>query len=357
MTTVPRPDPLAVLPAFAVPGGGTARARPLEGGLIHDSFRIEWDGGPLGTAVLQRLAADVFPDPPAIAANLAALRDAWADCPQVPPLPEPIPVREGGWLWRDGTGRYWRMWHWIEGRVCSAPPGAAECTALGEILGRFHRCANRPGPIRFRTTLPGFHHTPGYLRRLDELVAANPLPSTAEGRYLARCIARERASAGRLQQALAAGLVRLRVVHGDPRLDNLLFEPGGSRVVALLDLDTVQPGLIHHDLADALRSACCVQAGEEVDYDTGRAAAILRAWFAVAGDLLSPPERRLLLPALRLLPFELGLRFLSDHLAGDRYFRVSAPGENLQRALVQFRLLDALDARRGELEAALAACG
>jgi hypothetical protein len=129
--------------------------------------------------------------------------------------------------------------------------------------------------------------------------------------------------------------------------------------VALIDLDTVKPGLVHYDIGDCLRS-CCNRLGEEtlefdaVRFDLELAEAILEGYLGVAGSFLSESELRYIPDAARLISFELGLRFFSDHLAGNVYFRTHSPGHNLDRALVQFQLTASIEAREAEIRALLA---
>ena len=145
------------------------------------------------------------------------------------------------------------------------------------------------------------------------------------------------------------------VIHGDPKAANFLFDLDKRRAVSLIDLDTVMEGLLLHDLGDCLRS-CCNPLGEEVDdprdavFDPERFAALLEGYAASAGELLAKADRELLVEATRLICFELGLRFFSDHLAGNRYFKIKRPNQNLHRAMIQFYLLRSMDNNRSRLE-------
>ena len=140
----------------------------------------------------------------------------------------------------------------------------------------------------------------------------------------------------------------------------MLFDVDSDEAVSLIDLDTVKPGTVHHDIADCLRS-CCNRSGETAadanavryDLDMGRAG--LAGYFAAAGEqarALHPDE---LYAAIRLIPFELGVRFLADHLDGDRYFRIEHAGQNLVRAGTQFRLATDIERQRAAIEDMIAA--
>ena len=214
-------------------------------------------------------------------------------------------------------------------------------------------------PASLRVTLPGFHVTPGYLEPFDraarEAVAA-PLPGLEEALAF---VAARRTGLDLLEQARAAGQIPERLVHGDPKLDNLLFDAEGRRALALIDLDTVQPGLTLHDIGDCLRS-CCNRLGESaresrLGFDLAVCRPLLQAYADRTQGLLVPAEVALLFPAIRLIPLELGLRFLTDHLQGDRWFRVSAPGQNLAKARIQFALVADIERQEREIRAIIAA--
>jgi serine/threonine protein kinase len=152
-----------------------------------------------------------------------------------------------------------------------------------------------------------------------------------------------------VRQAEVNGRLVPHIIHGDPKADNVLFDRGSGRAVCLIDLDTVRPGLLLYDIGDCLRS-CCNPAGEEGDpdavrFDVDLAREILTGYYAGAGHLITPSDRASVFDAVCLLSFELGLRFLTDYLEGNRYFRIENDHDNLQRALRQFNLLLALIAK------------
>jgi Ser/Thr protein kinase RdoA (MazF antagonist) len=159
-----------------------------------------------------------------------------------------------------------------------------------------------------------------------------------------------------LEEARKRGELRLRPIHGDPKVNNVLLDSHSGEAIALVDLDTVKPGLVQWDIGDCLRSACN-RLGEEaadweaVQFDPELCEALLSGYLDAARGFLDDADFAYLVPAIQLIAFELGLRFLADHLAGDTYFRTNRPGHNLERALVQFRLTESIEAQRGEIGA------
>jgi Ser/Thr protein kinase RdoA (MazF antagonist) len=226
---------------------------------------------------------------------------------------------------------------------------------VGAALGRFHRLTRDLDPTRLAITLPGFHRTPNYLARLlavrDALGPSGLDPESA--RLAARIDARTEL-ADRLERAQAAGRIRLRVIHGDPKLDNILFHREDGRALALVDLDTVQPGLIQHDLGDCLRSCCnrlgeSPEGGDRVRFDLDICTDILTAYAAETRDFLTPGDVAAIYDSIRLMPYELAIRFLTDHLEGDRYFRVDRSGQDLEKSLTQLDLLADIESQEQEI--------
>lgn len=339
---------------------------PLGSGHINDTLLVAFVSGAPRQAVLQRLNRAVFPEPEKIMANLAVLADHLAARLKKEPsgavdprmVVRPLGGVVGQPYYRSPDGDIWRLLTYVENaeprEVLATPESAREA---GRGLGVFHRLTADLNPDRLADTLPGFHVTPGYLAAYDRLPADGPggdaLPGEAHCREV---IEAHRGLAGVLEEAAKQGLIRSRVIHGDPRLANLLFDRASGRVAALVDLDTVKPGLLHYDLGDCLRS-CANPAGDdpadlaEVRFDLEICRELLGGYLAEVGMTLGAADFDLIYPALRLLAFELGLRFFSDHLAGNLYFKTSRPAHNLYRALAQFRLLAAIEAQEEGIRA------
>jgi Ser/Thr protein kinase RdoA (MazF antagonist) len=242
---------------------------------------------------------------------------------------------------------------------------ADHAAELGRALGAFHLLVHDLPCDQLHDTLEGFHVTPGYLRSYDQLVergSSGTNPEAAEGRgnqeamaWCHRFIADRRSLAPVLEQARSSGRLQLRPIHGDPKVNNVLLDRDSGQAVAMVDLDTLKPGLLHYDIGDALRSGCN-PAGEEttdlaaVQFDAERCRAMLAGYLELARPILSEADLELIPTAARLISFELGLRFFSDHLAGNRYFKCRHPSHNLERALVQFTLTERIEAQEPQLE-------
>ncbi|MBB5347834.1 aminoglycoside phosphotransferase family protein [Desulfoprunum benzoelyticum] len=337
------PEVDAVAARFA---GDVVDVRELGRGNINRTYLVATTGAPF---VLQRLNQGVFADPLAVVRNFALVTACLAEKAdhaggrfRVPTLRK---TEAGHDCWTDAGGGVWRAQTYIDGRAVSRLARPDQAAAIGRCLGWFHRRTADMRSEGLEVALPGFHVLPGYLAEYDRVAAGRAVCGTALERQCMAEVEIMRPQAALFQEACADGRISARIVHGDPKIENFLFD-GNGEVVSLIDLDTVGPGLLHHDIGDCLRS-CCNRGGEG-----GDAAAVrfdlhtCRAWFAgysaEMGGLLSRHDRELACPAIILITFELGLRFFTDHLRGDTYFRVRRRGENLERARNQFALMHSI---------------
>jgi len=360
--TQPGAEPLlAVARRFQV-AGEVVGVRPHGSGNINQTYLVTLEGRGTAPLILQRLNTTVFRRPDLVMRNirtvtehargrlagLAAGAGRWE-------LPGIIATRDGRDFWAAPDGSVWRVLTYVEGaRTFDTVAGLDHAREVGRALGIFHGLiADLPGD-RLADTLPGFHVTPGYLRHYDGVRAASGAQPSVEIAHGIRFIEARRGWASVLEDAQRQGRLRRRPIHGDPKVNNVMVDTATGRAVSLIDLDTVQPGLLHYDLGDCLRSACN-PAGEDaarladVRFEPDICRAILQGYLPLAKGFLTEADRAYLYDAVRLIAFELGLRFFTDHLEGDVYFKVQARGHNLARAMVQFRLTESIEAQEREI--------
>ena len=340
--------------SFFLPELEIASLEPLGDGNVNDTWLVVSVSGE--KYVLQRLNPFVFPDPGLVQDNLctvtrhlqARLNQSDADFTVL----KVIDNGDGAHSYIDQDGAYWRLFSYInDTQTLNTVSTADQAREIGRTLGLFHQLTSSLPPSSLADPLPGFHNTPLYLELYDKL-----LPTAQD--CAADCrdfIDERRMDVSLLEDARKQGSVRQQVIHGDPKVANFLFSRDLRRVISLIDLDTVKPGLLLHDIGDCLRS-CCNPSGEEiwepddVVFDQDFFAAMLAGYFENASELLTVTDKRLIVGSVRLISFELGLRFYSDHLAGNRYFKVESPGQNLFRARVQFALVRSIESKYTELK-------
>jgi Ser/Thr protein kinase RdoA (MazF antagonist) len=354
--------------AFAL-DGGIVDLRRHGSGLINDTWLVTTDNSATPRVILQRLNRAAFPRPGEISDNIEQLlahvraRQA-AEGARAWDLrfPRLYRTREGAAFLIDAQGDAWRAMSYFEHTLgFHKPRDTAQAREAGRALGRFHALVEDMDIARLHDTRPDFHNTPRHLERLAQaLEQGDPaLIAQAGVRECLDFVDAHRAGAGEIEAALVAGRIRRQAVHGDPKLDNFLFDEESGHAVALIDLDTFKPGILHHDIADCLRS-CCNRSGESpasgvpVHFDLETCEATLGEYFREAGAAVAGMEAGHLVAAIRLIPFELGARFLADHLNGNRYFRTEYPEQNLRRAQTQFRLVDDIEHKRDAIAAQIA---
>ncbi|MEQ1531764.1 MAG: aminoglycoside phosphotransferase family protein [Methylococcales bacterium] len=307
---------------------------PLGNGLINDTYLVVTDTQRL---VLQKINRQVFPRPELIMANLSRLSEhvgqASRELTQLV-IPELLKTTAGANYYLDDHNDYWRALSYIDQtESLETIRTLADAEQAGAALGCFHCLVSDLNPDNLHDTLPGFHIAPDYLTQYQQILAQ---PTCKPDADCATFINEFHHLVNDLENAKQQGLLRQRIIHGDPKLNNFLFDKRSRQVVSLIDLDTVKPGLVHYDIADCLRSCCHNPDTDRFQLDVCEA--ILKSYLREVGSFFSEHDYRYLYPAIRLIPFELGLRFYTDYLAGNRYFKVSEPQQNLQRAAQQFRL-------------------
>lgn len=361
--------------------------RPLGNGNINSTFlvTVSSPAQPASRFVLQRINAQVFRQPELVIQNMVVLSEHLRSHPVSLPrrweTPHLLPTQQGQHSYLDQRGEYWRAISFIEdSHVLETIQSLAHAEEVGYGLAMFHRLISTLPADQLADTLEGFHITPAYLAHYEQVLAdrcaaANPGADPSQGASLAaltdslnssdrsqaeqvsyclKFVEQRQDWAHVLEQAKAAGHLQLRPIHGDPKVNNIMLGENGQ-AVSLIDLDTLKPGLLHYDIGDCLRSGCN-PLGEETEnwqsvvFDVELARAMLRGYLALAKDFLSEPDYDYLYDAIRLLAFELGLRFFTDYLAGNVYFKVKHPAHNLTRALVQFKLTESIELQADVLQ-------
>ena len=333
-------DALAHVAGQFVAGQTLQSITPLGNGLINDTFLVK---AAAASFVLQRINPRVFPEPQQVMHNLhqlgqhIRLKSVASVYLNIPAI---LLTLDGQQYYRDENRQAWRALQLIspaESRECIQ--NAGEAAQIGFALAHFHRLCSDLSPTLLHDTLPGFHITPHYYQQY-QLLIEKPLKVVidSEFRQCQAFIEAHVANIDVLEQARKNGQLQERVIHGDPKLNNFLFQPGSNRIVSLIDLDTVKPGLLHYDIGDCVRSCCHDKKTNQFDLE--RCQIILKHYLQEAGVFFNANDYDYLYNAIWLIPFELGLRFFSDYLAGNVYFKVREPRQNLKRSLALFSLCD-----------------
>jgi Ser/Thr protein kinase RdoA (MazF antagonist) len=328
-------------------------------GNVNDTYLVTLDGATETHFVLQRINTHVFRRPELIMANLRVFaehvrqrlaREDGSDRRWV--LPYVLSAKDGKDYYVDSEGAFWRALNFVPRSICyQTIQDSNHAREAGYALGRFHSLISDLDAESLHDTLEGFHITPLYLRHYDEVLAGcDTGAASPDVRYCLRFIEERRTWASVLEDAKRKGELVQRPIHGDPKINNIMIDEETGHAVSIVDLDTVKPGLVHYDIGDCLRS-CCNPLGEETEqlddvvFDVDLCRAILEGYLGQTSQSMTEGDYAYLYDAIRLIAFELGLRFFTDHLEGDVYFKAQGRGHNLRRALVQFKLTESIESQ------------
>ena len=355
----PRERLRAVAEAFAIAGRWVSSA-PYGNGHINETLVAVFDEGGRETRYLhQRINRRVFAEPEKLMENIARVTAHQRAALAREGLPDAerralslVPTRDGTPFHRDAEGESWRTYRFIERAHSREVVGsAADALAAAEAFARFQaQLADLPG-ARLHETIPRFHDA---RHRFETLLHAAREDSE---RRLAGC--RAELDAIRVREsaldALRPAELPERIAHNDTKLNNVLLDDETGEAVCIIDLDTVMPGPVLHDFGDLVRTATSTAAEDERDLSRVRVepplfAALVEGYLRGARSFLTGAERAALVPSGRLVTLVLAMRFLADHLAGDRYFRIHRAGHNLDRCRAQLRLVESMEEQRAWMD-------
>ena len=352
---------LAAIASQFQAGGQVIDIRQFGNGNINATFLVTFDSAREKYFILQRINTEVFHQPALIMQNLRTFSEHASQRLETTTLnrrwevPKVLLTEDKQDYYLDSNGEFWRAIDFIAAsQAFDTVQDTAHGREVGYALGTFHNLLSDLPVTRLADTLRGFHITPNYLQQYDAILAKNRTSQSPEINYCLQFVKERRDWADILEKAKEQGKLNLRPIHGDPKINNILIDTATKQAVSLIDLDTIKPGLIHYDLGDCLRSGCNLlgeetEQWEEVCFETGICQAILQGYFSQAKEFLTDQDCEYLYDAIRLLAFELGLRFLTDYLAGNIYFNVKDPEHNLARALVQFKLTESIEAHETDI--------
>lgn len=346
----------AVARAFQIPGQYLS-AEPYGSGHINDTYRVSFDQGGAGLHyIFQRINHNIFKNPPALMENIERVTthirqklEGQSDLSRrVLTL---IPTREGKSWHQDTLGNFWRVFVFIEkARTWDAVESTQQAFEAAKAFGQFQSAlADLPSP-RLNDTIPDFHHTPKRFATLEAAIAADACNRASQARPEIEFALAHKP----MTSALLDARLQERVTHNDTKFNNVMLDDATSKGVCVIDLDTVMPGLALYDFGDMVRTTTSPAKEDELDLSKVTMQfpmfdALARGYLETAAGFLTPDEKRLLPLSGKLITFEIGIRFLTDYLAGDTYFKIHRPNHNLDRCRTQFKLVSSIE----EQEAAM----
>lgn len=365
MTTLPPAIARAAASRFAIEGE-LVTVEPHPRGHIHDTFVSTWRGEAREARYLhQRLNESVFRDLDGLMHNVRCVtehlrrrrvRAHGGEDASFQTL-ELVAPKSGGAYLREG-GAAWRTYRFIENTetfdLCPDPERAFDAA---RAFGRFQAQLADLAPESLVATIPDFFRSSRRLSRFETVLGAAPQARIGRSKPEIDFVAARRARFSAIDDRLDAGAIPSRIVHGDTKLNNVLFDRTTGRATAIVDLDTCMPGWSLYDFGDLVRFTASTAPEDEldlarVDVDLAIFRALVEGYLEVARAFLLPEEIDAMPFAAALVTLTVGTRFLTDHLEGDVYFKIdpSRPDHNLERARVQFALVAAMERRDAEMQ-------
>ncbi len=346
--------------------GDFVEAVPYGSGHINDTFAATYDqSGRIVRYVFQRINHNVFKNPPALMDNvlrvtnhvkekLSHLHDSSRRTLTLALTHNEKP------FYRDSNGNYWRAYLFIEGAstydIIESPEQARlAAKAFGEFQGHL---VDLKGP-RLSETIPDFHNTPSRLANLDAAVKADVCGRVKELKAELDFVEKRRHIVSHLLDLNAKGLIPERTTHNDTKLNNVMLDDETGEGICVIDLDTVMPGLALYDFGDLVRTSTSPAAEDEKDLSKVAMQmpmfkALAEGYIQGAGHFLTDSEIENMAFSGKLITFEIGLRFLTDYLSGDKYFKIKRPEHNLDRCRTQFKLVERIEEQEAEMNAYVA---
>ncbi len=345
-----------VLPNFQFEGS-FASVEELQSGNIHNTFRLTFRGagGREMRYALQHINSYVFKDPRAVMRNMALVLDHLRGCyvsEGIDPkrrMLELIPTLDGHVLYEDKDQEFWRAYHFIEGATAHDRVDCPErFLEAGRGFGEFQRRLHDFPAEALTETIPNFHNTP---KRFYAFVASVDADRAGRVRDLEKeidFVFDRRKVTHEIVGRIASGELPLRATHNDTKINNVMIDDDTGRATCVIDLDTVMPGSVLYDFGDAIRFGASTAAEDEPDLtkvslDLDLFTRFARGYLSEVNGFLSPGELRLLPLGAKVITCEQVIRFLTDYIDGDLYFKVKDPQHNLVRARAQMRLLEDIE--------------
>lgn len=334
-------------------------AKPYGGGHINDTFLLKTESG--RNYILQQINTSIFRNAEALMNNVILVTDflkkkivAAGGDPERETL-SVVMTEDGKTLYRDGED-CWRVYTFVEGAVTLPTcENEAQFEASAGAFGHFQKMlADFPADTLYES-IPNFHNTKSRFLDFEAAVERDACGRAASVEAEIAFVRSRKEFAATLVDMQERGELPLRVTHNDTKLDNVLFDKESGRSLAVVDLDTVMPGLSVNDFGDSIRFGATYAAEDEpdlskVNFELGLFECYTRGFLGECGALMTDNEKKMLPVGAMMMTFECGMRFLTDHLNGDTYFKIHREGHNLDRCRTQFKLVSDMEKARDEMD-------
>lgn len=330
-----------------------AEVTPFGNGHINNTYLVRLHGEK-PAYILQRINTNVFPDPQEIVETHARLEDVVFQGNNNLTIARLIRTASGQKLHIDEDRNVWRLTTFIpDSYSMDIIEDNHYALEAGNAFGWFARSCHKLNPKSFTEAIPNFHSLHYRVKLLKKAAAHNLTGRLSHVESLLAFYFDYQSTLNDIEPCIKDGLIPLRIVHNDTKLNNLLFRD--KKAVAVIDLDTVGPGILFYDYGDAVRT--CANSAKEDEQDLSKVNFDLEAFEALTigyieqvKTITTATEEKLFYKAPFLMTYIMGIRFLTDFLNGDIYYKTSYPDHNLKRSLVQKTLIDKMEKNQSKMK-------
>lgn len=330
--------------------------RPFGNGHINDTYLVRFRyGGKTVKYIMQRINNGVFKNPEQVMSNIinvtSFLRNQIIDAggdPERETL-NVIKTKDGKGFYIDGYGSFWRAFVFIADAVSlDLPEDNNDFYQSAVAFGNFqHRLGSFPANELFET-IPDFHNTPVRYDNLIKAIERNASGRADNAKAEIEFAKERREFTNILEDSFAKGLIPKRVTHNDTKMNNVMLDKDTREPVCVVDLDTIMPGYSVNDFGDSIRFGASTAAEDEKDlskvhFDIGLFETYTRGFLKGCGGSLTQNEIMLLPVGAKMMTLECGMRFLTDYIDGDAYFKTAYEEHNLVRCRTQFKLVSEME--------------
>lgn len=337
--------------------GEMVDAQEIKSGHINSTFRTSYlrPRGDTNRYIFQSINRNVFKDPIAVMNNVEAVtrhinsrvlrlkKDLGGQTLSL------FPARDGRFWVEDKEGAVWRCYNFIEGCVTyDVVENTRQAYQAARAFGSFQDLVSDLPPDTIVETIPDFHNTPKRFARLMEVAKADLKGRLGSVKEEFDFIRKRENLTNCLLKHQESGAIPVRITHNDTKINNVMIDADLDEAVCVIDLDTVMPGLALYDFGDLARSATSPAAEDEhdlskVQMQMSMFEALVEGYLDASSGFLNDQECALLVDSAKLLTLEVGIRFLTDFLEGDVYFKTNRPGHNLDRCRTQLKLVERME--------------
>jgi hypothetical protein len=341
--------------------GNADTLRPYGSGHINDTFFLKnSDSGP--DYLLQRINQHVFRNVERLTDNMLRVTahlkrkiQASGEGDAEKEVMTLIPTVQGNYFYRDSSGDCWRMFYFLsETKSYDVVKTEKQAYEGGRAFGKFQAMLSDIPPGELFEVIPDFHNIQTRLAQLREAIANDACGRVAEVGPELETVWQYADSMQYFQQPERAEILPKRVTHNDTKFNNVLLNQN-DEAQCVIDLETVMDGYVAYDFGDAIRTIINMTDEDEADLSKIQLniplfTAYTEGYLSTAGKFLTEEEVESLMKGVLLLPYMQGVRFLTDHINGDTYYKIKFPGHNLQRTRAQFQLVRMLDKHAEDME-------